>query len=417
MFYYCFVIALFLRHHPEVRCINYVKRFEFTGYVDDRKTNIFLFDSPKDKSLTDFCVFQQKVLKSRGSRYLKMNKSFIDAYKVFMDNPFRFMIDNLFEGEDLYDLIEQQRVFSAEYDNFFGGEKLLYKYKQLTKYDMEKKPDDDPNKYVRELLSGKLTFTNPDRFNDPFDCDCELPRSLKKYYVELVYDLIKQFNKGTDVDSINKREVEHELNRYWDKSSISEDSLIDYLFTVVRDLCSVDEVESIAQKLEFSILELENIKSFFRVLCVTNNPRDILMWGYYCNGGEGVSVEFSQKNILKSFEKLDKKLIIYGDVKYRPSGERPKFTTHYSNNSFGVIRYVIDCVFTKYKVWSHEKERRFVIMSKDGFNSDFFDVRTKRERCFLGVKNSIDEMKAYLCECPNYVQLKKHPAKYELIDD
>ncbi len=421
-FYNCFVIALFLKHHQNVTFIRYIKENCFKGKYRGKESLVFLFKAPVQSELGEnesFYVFQRRISKKSDEYRKRTEDSFNKEYSLFLEDPYYYIMNNLFEGQRLSDIIEMVMPFGNDTQLFREEEILLYKYKKVfleekTKFGI---PDDYKEKehgYVQDLLDGILTFSNPDCFNDPFDCDCNIPIGLKTYLLGLFLDFCNKRTKKV----IDKEELEHRYNRILENGV--DDSIERYqnaLMILARDLLDNIYLGELQDELRNANIKYDDLKRDFRVLCMAKDPKDILMWGYYCDGGQGVSVEFYQNKIIEGLSRLENSVVLYGDVSYLKKEQKPKLKVKKGISSYDLMKYIIECVFSKYEAWKHEKERRFVLLKKPEElyeMGDYIGVKVDRENCYLGLharKMSMDRNKYSIGK---WIQLEKDLDEYAL---
>ena len=149
------------------------------------------------------------------------------------------------------------------------------------------------------------------------------------------------------------------------------------------------------------------------------------MWGYYGNSGQGVCLKHKQNDIYKGIITSDDAkeyhadFCIYGEMNYR--ADKPKFNPTSGLGVDGILEYIVECVFTKYEIWQHEKEFRYVLMGRDVKNSGAICIQSNLEHRFMGVKHAdvklykeIDNLQAWPDGDKNVTYLEKHLTKYEL---
>lgn len=184
---------------------------------------------------------------------------------------------------------------------------------------------------------GSLSFCHPEKFNDPFDCNCS-------------------FKGGND--AVNK----------------------------------------------------------FRVLCLTKEYNNILMWSHYGDEHKGYCYGYRFDDLCKiisslkfnSTEEDQNKscLVILGDVTY--TTKRPKQRSSYSSFTWADINHYINACFTKFKDWEYEKEVRFVIMS-DQPMPDFLEINPNIIKTYRGCQSKSNNK----LNKPNK-KLSKDPTRYVL---
>ena len=156
----------------------------------------------------------------------------------------------------------------------------------------------------------------------------------------------------------------------------------------------------------------QDMSDKFRVLCLTHQYDNILMWSYYADNHKGYCFGFLFNDLIECVSDLTiKGICIYGNLKY--SIKRPKQKSKVNFFSFTDLNFYINATFTKYSEWKHEKESRFVIISQH-INNDFISISTRINKIYGGCKskkNSISSNGKSL----NVYKLDKDVIKYKLI--
>jgi len=247
-------------------------------------------------------------------------------------------------------------------------EKIRKKYRNIVEYyfwQAKKKIYDDsicikPHKYFYKdtvmenrygVNDGYLSFSPPEYFNDPFDCNCLLSNNI-------------------------------------------------------------------------------DMRDKFRVLCLTHQYDNILMWSYYSQSHKGYCFQFSYNDLIDKIKKIKVSgLCIYGGVNYNK--KRPPQKSKVNYFSFTDLKFYINATFTKYLEWRHEKEYRFVIISQNFIkendesevkkadieekNGKFVtikaDIKKIYEGCLGDGKSIYNSQNVIL----NTVRLSKDDVKYKLI--
>ncbi len=168
----------------------------------------------------------------------------------------------------------------------------------------------------------ELYFPNPNTFNDPFDCK---PMLSKRDFNEEEY--IK-FACGECPDNEEEQSCEERArNKYrtYDKNQL------------------VKEFNEIIKKdLEVSIKP-------FRLLCLSKNYNDILMWSHYADKHHGFVLQFDTKALLKNFKPYRPEEVIY------PLGRAyPSIKDYNENNRTHMFLIVKSCQ------WRYEHEWRIL---------------------------------------------------------
>lgn len=184
--------------------------------------------------------------------------------------------------------------------------KCLYKYYTF----------DDMNLNIGTLKSGKIHFSEPRRFNDPFDCSCEV------------------LNPNVILDEIRRKAGLLEIEKYYfDKGK---------------------------EKLMETI---DKINNDYITSCFSEDYKSILMWSHYANSHTGFCIEY---DFLKPPQIIINSLfpILYNDFRPNITHEILKYIKNHQNDEFGNILFFT--YLNKAEVWSYEKEWR-IIFPKNSF--------------------------------------------------
>jgi hypothetical protein len=156
----------------------------------------------------------------------------------------------------------------------------------------------------------------------------------------------------------------------------------------------------------------KNISDVFRVLCMTPMYDNILMWSYYADSHKGYCFEFEMNELIyKTIGLKVNGICIYGEVKY--SVKRPPHKSPVNNFSYTNLNFYINSIFTKYKEWEHEREKRFIVISRN-FTSEFIDLQSDIQKVYGGcnsTKSAINNTNKTI----NVHKLSKHNSLYKLI--
>lgn len=192
--------------------------------------------------------------------------------------------------------------------------KYLYRYISLKSKDVD-----------RIFTHNEFYFSRPDQFNDPFDC-----RSLLTLN-RCDEDNYKSFLK---YNAENRKEelTEAQINSHLEKGLIN--------FRQNNALVEKRYKQVIKKNLLESINE-------FKILCLSQNYNDILMWSHYSEGHRGVVLQLNTEALERDFGRLVK-------VVYPENGEYPTIKD-FNNNDHEEI-------FLKAKAlnWEYEKEWRIL---------------------------------------------------------
>lgn len=279
---------------------------------DNKKCAIFFLEKPSDNELQKYrgyniYVYYIKIPKDKNDGIIRreLSKEFIHRIVVIGENSFSQINDNSILVREFK---KSEKVKLDE---------IYYKY-----YSNDMK---DKTVLNHILYSGLVSFSNPELFNDPFDCD--------------------------------------------------------YQNTVTGEG-----------------------KSKFKVLCLTPNDKNILMWSYYGNNHKGYCLGYNKDLILQELEKHYSGICFIGNVNYKK--KRPSYKVTKTLGLMDEILFYINCLFTKFEEWSHEDEYRMVIINSKEFG-DYFSINTTIMNREVGC-----EFKGAVL--PRFVKLSKDSKDYLL---
>ena len=286
--------------------------------------------------------------------------------------------------------------------------------------------------YFVDFLDGALVFSNPNTFNDPFDCDCKLADLDSK--ICLLWNAFNSIKYGgCGSTSVKRKDIEKilkEMDIFTDenkdyKDGKKKDNVEEVVSRIIAEgkkddkddmskTTSSDTIEAIVKAYKRMYCQVVNLKERFRVFCTTDKANDILMWGYYCDGGKGVCCEYERNDIIGSIlEERQNCICVYGDVLYRD--DKPQYEYSADDLADNIFEYVMRCVFTKYTGWKHENEFRYVLMERK-FDKEHISVHSQIQEYYLGCKMDDLQTKAYVnSKGIPVTQLDKSPDKYKLI--
>jgi hypothetical protein len=193
----------------------------------------------------------------------------------------------------------------------------LYKYRKIDE------------KTVSLIVNSRIYFSKADQFNDPFDCR------------------LKHSFEGTDDEwraalTRSLRQLDPKLSPAAVEARVEEKMQAG----THRDTAFLNSV--VGQTREDSINKLG-------ILCLTADPKNILMWGHYADCHKGCCIQFSTKS--ETFRRADK--VDYpGEYPTRRLIDAMGVNTQESEAKFGV--------YTKSKLWEYEQEWRLWHMGGPG---------------------------------------------------
>jgi hypothetical protein len=188
--------------------------------------------------------------------------------------------------------------------------KFLYKYFSKAKY--------------AECIfrHNELYFRNPKTFNDPFDCNPML--TSKRDFNEEDY-------------------VKFACQECPDNERQSCEVQAGKIYPTIDKNQKIKEFNEIIKKdLERSINEI-------RVLCLSENYNDILMWSHYADGHRGFVLQFDTNALLNNFKPDRPEQVIYPPKRSYPS------LKEYNENNFTHMLLI-----AKSSQWTYEHEWRIL---------------------------------------------------------
>jgi hypothetical protein len=161
-----------------------------------------------------------------------------------------------------------------------------------------------------KILEGSIRFTQPSAFNDPFELlpEINIPQNLEKQNLDMRFDLMSP-------------------------ARVPPVGELPYDFK--SPTCNDDTARTIRSNLDKSI----------GILCLSKNPRSILMWSHYAEEYAGAMIEFDKDH--EFFQGVF-------EVDYRKN--RPIKDYSFFTNSEEPIRLSELCI--KPKDWEYEEEFR-----------------------------------------------------------
>lgn len=244
-----------------------------------------------------------------------------------------------------------------------GNSMLIYKYtphNKCHKYDIIKKQE--------------LWFANIDSLNDPLDSNLAYRQEYSK----------------------------DEIKEYWEKFLQNKPA-----WNIQEALSKWGDSESFVAQQNRSF---EATKSQIGVLCMSKNPKNILMWAHYANRHQGIVYEFDAD--------------LFGFSKNKDITNNPHHIVYPYHREYGVLSYtkesddkrwweLVKLLITKARDWECEEEVRFFDFSNKGngiarkFNPDclksiIFGAKTPPDEIGTMIdcckKNGLNHIRFYKAE-------------------
>lgn len=213
------------------------------------------------------------------------------------------------------------------------------------------------------LKNQTLRWTTPATLNDPYDIQFDLRIDFdRKAALELTIEKLWNVINGKIQCSINSpiHKIAPLLQLRYKKHS-KEDFTLAMTDGILESFASLDK--SIQKTREDTRAILSSIK----VLCLTDSPKNQLMWAYYADSNKGAVLRF------ENVAELDSPYKTARPINYRTEVPMLFDEEGISNTLSGLTKtdpqeIFETLIYTKSAAWSHEREWR--ICSGDGRNKD-----------------------------------------------
>ncbi len=196
-----------------------------------------------------------------------------------------------------------------------------------------------------------VRFTQPTRFNDPFDCCPEFSGYEKS-------EIIEQILKITEKALWETPEFTQRLSHLpLTEQIVIQGQLIER--TVAEKRKEYLSHPEILQGIRLKAL-LDRMEREIGMLCLSERADSITMWSHYAANHQGFAVAFDTSSVF--FKKWNEKIREIGELRrVNYSATRPVINEPFDENSPEV-----DILFTKNIEWAYEREWRIVRFLKDG---------------------------------------------------
>jgi hypothetical protein len=230
------------------------------------------------------------------------------------------------------------------------------------------------------LQSKNLKLTNPNDFNDPFDCN--IPT--------IEYDINRISKKVKKIFLKTQAKDKYISKKNWNKlfeSNLLKDDLLEDFKSIKKDW--------------------NKYIGFYRILSLTTNNNNILMWSHYADSHKGVvlgfnfnnnkikQVKYDNKNNIKIKKFLDEMFLdMFNELKI-------DINTKYNEDKFinKFISHLHLYFFIKNEVWNYENEYRLVLNNENIIKKPFLDFNNNQlKEIIFGIKVSKKERENFLKE-------------------
>lgn len=239
---------------------------------------------------------------------------------------------------------------------------------------------------LEKILTNKtILFNNPVNFNDPFDC-C-FPGLSHSY--------------KSKIKKVIKKEIKH--NKYIPKKISILDKEIDHLASEITE-----ELKKLLNDLK---KDWDGIISEFKILCLTNDESNLLLWSHYADSHKGVVLGLNiDENIMKPckvkyhthdkrIETISKQLIselIKIGLRNEFNNQNIKINENQLSEIF--LNTLFNYLFIKRNEWNYEKELRIVLRNDDKLlTNDSIPLESKLlKKVVYGIRFKNEELKEKL---------------------
>ena len=260
---------------------------------------------------------------------------------------------------------------------------------------------------INILEKGKLKWSAPRTFNDPFDLqpdfldyDLDDFRSIAE---EKIYQII--FGTKKPPEGVNQVFLTMRRKRI-NNSSISKKSLK----SEIQKICD----RMINKELEWRKGPKKDIGlGKARVLCLSEIHNDILMWGHYTNNHKGGTLKF------KSGKDLVLDNVEIHPISYREERPTKDFPSRFLDGVLGISKTldITKYLYVKSLHWEYEHEWRLLRMASNEDEAEFHNFPPKvLKEIYLGCKISQEDklkVKDLLIDKFSHVKVFQASTNYE----
>jgi hypothetical protein len=227
------------------------------------------------------------------------------------------------------------------------GNLLLYKYVPFSVNSL------------KLLINGEFWFGIPKNQNDPFE-----GKFLINKYTKVPSDSMLNFFYRTEEFILKGKSISEKIIEIENDYSIFSEDL-------------------------YKVLE-KRTQECYGITCFSYLPDDILMWSHYANANKGFCIEFDQKALVSSYNKI-KWMISFKKVKYHKNLVRADLIIEKNKISFKNEKEIM---FQKLKNWKYEKEARLIaIFNKNNSNRNIKFNKEVIKGIIFGERMSLDDKK------------------------
>ncbi len=228
------------------------------------------------------------------------------------------------------------------------------------------------NNTIENIEKNQVYLSNPDRFDDTFDCKNDIDELMFHNIMMKLYLDTLGINYDSNIE--NKDLIVLLFNRLIKISNIN--TLVDWLddnkinkvlaLRIQHIYLSMNSkprkpLYGIKKALDYDYKDFINNYKKFRITCFTNNPTNLKMWSLYANDNKGICIEYTldENHSMYIFSVLYSHL--RGDFKYCVNNND-------TNDNEIFFKMLIESVLRKDISWIEQDEYRLI--SANNLNSN-----------------------------------------------
>lgn len=238
------------------------------------------------------------------------------------------------------------------------------------------------------LEKGELKWSAPKTFNDPFDMQINLLEYDLGEFGQIAEEKINEIVFGAENPPDNTKKIYLTLRQIRLNNPNVSKSELEIEIKGIRDELLDNERKWRDDPNNKNDLGLEKA----RVLCLSQNRNNLLMWGHYTDNQKGGVLKFKSGNdLIIGDEEIQK--IIYSNERLDNNflGENIDYFLKNDSSEFDLGKYL----WVKSKDWEYEKEWRLVRVASNEDEEEFHYFSPQvLEEIYLGCKiNHEDKLK------------------------
>lgn len=309
--------------------------------------------------------------------------------------------------------IDEVELKKLQQDDFTIG-KFNILSNSLFKYFPNIYTDEGVNYSQQAIQTNRVFLSNPEEFNDPFDCSVVID-SLECYelmiqfysklfgrdkeYFERIDEIYKNFHCYQFIwllvklkfILINNKSLTNNIDFRYCSCEREKTELEFFLLKIqnyIYENCDKYKLEYLIFNGIFEVIrekikdETNKLKKFFRVSSFTVQNDNILMWSHYANNHKGFCIEYA-------IDKKEKNELLFNLFPVIYSKKRTKMNELFFNNRT-IFEWYKNGLLKKADFWSYEKEWRLILLENDCLVDKTFSFYPIKA-IYLGCKISDEE--------------------------